>query len=329
MYKFYTSTLAFLVFLSVVSGQTKVDSTLAYQTEPLKGFSLYIPSGYQPATAHPLMLALHPFSPTQWNAAIWRDTLTAFAEANQLILLCPDGGADGKVDDPIDTAFTTFLLDQMANWYHIDPARVYVMGFSWGGRAVYTYGLSHADRFAGFLPVGAAIEGADQIRNLIDHVAGKRFYLVHGGADSPSIRFYPAISTLSAGQACVQQRLLAGVGHTFDFPDRNAILGVAYNWLKTASCSLTTDIPEAEVATQFEETPYPNPVAAGTPFQLTGETGPNPATQASLYDRQGKCIPLNRLPDGSLLPVQAPLPVIYLLRLWAAGKRSHHKLTIY
>ena len=39
---------------------------------------------------------------------------------NNLILVCPDGGTNGNVSDPIDYGFTTELIDSMKTWYNID-----------------------------------------------------------------------------------------------------------------------------------------------------------------------------------------------------------------
>jgi poly(3-hydroxybutyrate) depolymerase len=86
------------------SAQQRIDGSFAFQTDPSKNYSLYIPSGYDSSTPHRLMIGFHPFNTNRWDAEAWCDTLTAFAEFNNLILACPDGGADGSIDDPIDTA---------------------------------------------------------------------------------------------------------------------------------------------------------------------------------------------------------------------------------
>jgi hypothetical protein len=70
-----------------------------------------------------MMLGLHPFNTSRWNGESWCDKLIGFAEMNGLLLVCPDGGADGKIDDAIDTAFTTAIIDSMEIWYSINPAK--------------------------------------------------------------------------------------------------------------------------------------------------------------------------------------------------------------
>ena len=104
------------------------------------------------------MLGLHPLNTSRWDGEAWRDTLINFAESNDLILVCPDGGPDGKIDDAIDTSFTTVLLDSVAAWYNINQGEKYIMGFSWGGKTTYTYGLRRTDQFAGYIVIGAAVQ---------------------------------------------------------------------------------------------------------------------------------------------------------------------------
>ncbi len=222
------------------NAQVRVDGTFPFQTDTAKKYSLYIPSGYNTAVPHRLMLGLHPLNTAAWNSISWCDTLTDFAEANNLVLVCPDGGPDGAVDDPIDTAFTSALLDSMSVWYNIDTMKTYVMGFSWGGKTTYTYGLNHSWRFGGFIPIGAAISGTTEVNGIIQNANGKPFFLVHGGSDSPNTRFYPVRTALIANNAIEKDTLMPGIGHTINFPNRNQILSMAFQWIDSVNCAQMT-----------------------------------------------------------------------------------------
>ena len=231
--------------LSLASAQVRIDGTFAFQSDTAKKYSLYIPSSYAPGVDHRLMVAFHPFNTSVWTAKSWCDTLTTFAEANGLLMACPDGGADGQVDDPIDTAFTTALLDSVRTWYNIDPEKTYVMGFSWGARTAYTYGLLRPGVFNGYLPIGAAITNLNEVNpTMVQNSAGKPVYIVHGSSDSPNTRFYPVRDALIGAGAIVDWLLMSGVGHTINFPNRNAILGVAFHWIDSVNCAnLTLPVP--------------------------------------------------------------------------------------
>ena len=247
--------------------QVRIDGNFPFQTDPAKQYSLYIPSGYSALIPHRLMLALHPFNTATWNSISWCDTLTTFAETNNLILVCPDGGVDGMIDDPIDTAFTSALLDSMLLWYNIDTQKIYVMGFSVGGKTTYTYGLFHSWRFGGFIPIGAAVNGTTEVTGLIQNANSKPFFLVHGSLDSPSIRFYPVRSALIANNAIEKDTLMPGVAHTINFPNRNLILTIAYHWIDSVNCAqLALDIKNIEA--ENDVTIFPNPASTEIKINL-------------------------------------------------------------
>lgn len=246
-----------------------------------RSYSLYIPSGYNSSHPNALMLALHPQNLERWNARSWCDTLTAFAEANGLILLCPDGGPDGSIiNERRDTLLATMLLDSVAVWYRVDSKRVYAMGFSVGGLATYLYGLANTDRFAGYLPIGAAINKTNEIGPLLPAVAGKPVYVVHGGADAAPIRYYPAVNALQDNGAILQSLLMPGVAHTIDFPKRNAILTTAFRWIDSVNLAGMVSGVDDAIQEQKERYRagnnlflYPNPIprdGEGTLVRLMG-----------------------------------------------------------
>ncbi len=246
-------------FLNSLNSQERIDGSFEFQTDPTKKYSLYIPSGYDENSPHRLMIGFHPFNTNRWDAESWCDTLIAFAEINNLILACPDGGIDGQVDDPIDTAFTSVLMDSVFLWYNINPEKVYAMGFSWGGKTTYTYGLNHIWRFRGFIPIGAAINGTSEVNSVIQNAEGKPYYLVHGANDSPGTRFTPIKNALESNNALVNSLLMSGVGHTIDFPNRNQILTTAFEWVDSVNCSQLTNVAVIEDK-PVEFRLFPNPV---------------------------------------------------------------------
>ncbi len=259
----------FLLFIlpMLTYAQERVDGEFPFDVDPAKKYSLYIPSSYTIGESNKVMLALHPFNTSRWDSESWCDTLIDFAEENELILICPDGGADGRIDDPIDTAFTSALIDSVANWYDLNFDKFYGVGFSWGSRGLYTYGLSHGDLIKGYIPVGAAINGTTEVNETLQmNATGKPFYIVHGSADAPTVRFYPVRDSLISKGAIVETNLLSGVGHTIDFPDRNEILTVAFNWIDSVNCSALS-LPNFQIESNALRV-YPNPVVTGAPLLI-------------------------------------------------------------
>ena len=258
-------TLFALFTIHSIAAQERIDGTFDFQTDPAKQYSIYIPSSYDENTSNRLMDGLHPWNTSRWNARSWCDTLISFAETNGLLLVCPDGGVDGQIDDPIDTAFTTFMLEYMIDNYNIDEGQIYAMGFSWGARTTYTYGLNHIDRFAGFMPIGAAINGTNEVSDIIQDANEKPFYIVHGSFDSPSIRYTPILNALVENGACVESLLMSGIGHTIDFPNRNQVLTDAFEWLVNVSCGVNST---NEIDLEGEIKVFPNPVLKGSMIEV-------------------------------------------------------------
>ncbi len=220
--------------------QLKIDHSFSFRSIQKK-YSLYIPSGYQNGQA--AVLALHPLNTARWNSTSWRDTLIAFAEANKVLLICPDGGPDGRIDDESDTAFTSVLLDSVQLWYPYHRDKLIAMGFSWGGRTVYSYGLSRPDLIYGLIPIGAAIDGMAQMQGKEQGANFRNVFIVHGANDDPANRYQPAKQFFARTSACVFDTLMAGIGHTIDFPDRNKILTRAYQKVWSHDC-LTSSVSE-------------------------------------------------------------------------------------
>ncbi len=313
----------FLISLSL-SAQVRIDGDFAFQTDPAKKYSLYIPSAYDENTPHRLMIGFHPFNTNRWDAESWCDTLIQFAETNNLILACPDGGVDGQVDDPIDTAFTTALIDSVFLWYNINAEKVYAMGFSWGGRTTYSYGLNHSDRFRGFLPIGAAIEGTNQVTGVIQNAENKPFYLVHGSQDNPNVRFYPIIEALENTGALVNSQLMSGVGHTIDFPNRNTILTTAFIWIDSVNCAALTPVIDLAPTVDFQFEIYPNPTRANQSIQLQlPERIQSGAYQVRLESVNGRSINnWERINQPQIILPNVAAGIYYLRIITADGQQS-------
>lgn len=237
----YTIRLLIIISLSAISftslAQEQINGSFPFQTDPSKDYSIFIPSAYEEGKDISAFLALHPWNTQNWDGRRWCEEIADFAEANSVILICPDGGADGQIDDPIDTAFTTVMIDSAMTWYSIAPDSLYAMGFSWGGKTTYTYGLNHVNKFAGFMPIGAATSVND-LDGIADQSFEKPYYIIHGGNDNPNVRFYPMIERLENEGALIESNLLPGVGHTIWFPNQVEILTDGYIWLKENSASI-------------------------------------------------------------------------------------------
>lgn len=253
-----------------VQAQTRIDSSFEFEGAA-KPYSIYVPSGYSAEVPSKMVLAFHPFHQVWGNAGTWCDILTDFAEMNNLLLVCPDGGPDLRIDDAIDTAFSAALLDSTATWYNVNADKRFIVAFSWGARAAYNWGLDHADWFAGYMTIGAFINGAAVTPTQLANSENKPFYIMHGDADGTApinVGFHPIRNALANAGALVESRILAGVGHTINFPDRDAILTTAFNWLDSTSTGLSVAIEEDVLPhpgnAGLLQPNYPNPFSGST-----------------------------------------------------------------
>ena len=305
----FTFLLSFL-FISLYA-QQRIDGDFSFQGDPAKKYALYIPSSYDVNSPNKLMLGLHPLNTNRWNAESWCDTLVAFAESNNLILVCPDGGPDGRIDDPVDTAFTTALLDSVELWYNIDTAKVYTMGFSWGGKTTYSYGLRNSKRLKGFIPIGAAVNSINEVNGIIANANGRPWYVVHGSNDAANIRYTPFVNALQQNGAILNSNLMNGVGHTIDFPNRNQILSDAFEWVDSVNCSLIDTSSMDTTTTGLNDLPfekginlYPNPIRGGNEFSVDLPGVAFEQVEIEVLDVLGKRIPVESIqPFGESLKV--------------------------
>lgn len=264
-----------------------IDGSFDFQSDPAKKYSLYIPSNYNPDSAATTILAFHPFNTSRWDAIAWRDTLIEFSEMANAILIAPDGGIDGKVDDPIDTAFTSFLLDTISQLYNIDTNNTFLMGFSWGGRTAYTYGLHRPHKFSGSLISGAAVEGTDQVLDVLDNAELQEFYIIHGTNDVFNTRYTIIEQALNDNGACTESNILQNIGHTIDYPNRNMILLDGLNWLKDNACLTSNSDDPTPSKSQIHIFPNPNHGEFEIDLDISNEI--------KIYDLGGNLIPHTQL----------------------------------
>lgn len=279
----------------------RIDSSFAFQSNPAKEYSLYIPSSYVETTPNRLLVALHPWSAL--GADGWCDHLMNFAELNNLILACPQGESDayggedlylGAITEPMDTAFTNALIDTVMRHYNIDPDRIYLGGFSWGGLRTYHYGLANTDRFAGYLPIGAYIQPG--FRRFIDiltvNAQDKPFYMVHGSADYLQTCVYEMVDQLTSEGATVAYSILEGASHqqTITHPEFVTALTTAISWLD----SMVTQTPTSRFGEPFPETArqihlfenFPNPFNPSTTVRFALDEVRH--TDLSIFNLQGQ-----------------------------------------
>tara|TARA_B100001123_G_scaffold86879_1_gene99811 strand:+ start:2223 stop:3266 length:1044 start_codon:yes stop_codon:yes gene_type:complete len=149
---------------------------------------------FQPSTlpedgsAIPMLLNFHGYRGTG-NGVIGNRQLRDIAERYGLLLIAPNGrnrtwahnGSPSRARDEL-AFIDSVVADVEARW-PVDPARIYVAGFSQGGSMVWDLICKRPNAFAGFAPISGAFW--EPYPESCDPAAGQRLPIIHfhGTAD--------------------------------------------------------------------------------------------------------------------------------------------------
>jgi predicted esterase len=185
---------------------SKVDGTL-------QPFALYVPPSTGPSPA--LVVLLH--GRPQYDSEILSGPqFRALADSTGSIIAAPYGrGFYDYYGVATDDVYQTAA--EVANAFHIDPHKVYLVGYSMGAFSVFKVGPVHANEWAGVMAIAGAIVNSETT-SVQDQLAHTPFYVVTGTADA-------SIPTQYAQETA---QYLAGVGiRTGLYVEKNGTHSVA------------------------------------------------------------------------------------------------------
>ncbi len=158
-------------------------------------YALFVPSTYDAAQAHPLIVLLHGLrsNPRQ---VIGYAGLTGLAEQHGYIVAAPygynergwygsrgpgrspigrRGNGDAGADDPenlgdLSEKDVMNVLGIVRDEFNVDPNRVYLMGHSMGGGGTWHLGIKYPEIWAGLGPVAPAIYASPDALEAITHI---------------------------------------------------------------------------------------------------------------------------------------------------------------
>lgn len=139
-------------------------------------YALYVPKGYKPEQAYPLIVCLHGAG---FNGDSYIDRWQSRLE-DQYLLVCPSikGGAWWSSEGE---ALVLATLKDVTSRYHVDAKRIFLTGMSNGGIGAYLLGLLHADRFSAISPMAGGIP--DEIFSYLKNFSATALYIIHGASD--------------------------------------------------------------------------------------------------------------------------------------------------
>jgi phospholipase/carboxylesterase len=197
----------------------------ANNTNERGGFSVYVPEDYDPARAHPLVMALHGGS-GHGRLFLW--SWVRGARSRGVILIAPTaiGQTWSLMEPEVDGANLARVLEQVARDWHVDRARLLLTGMSDGGTFTLLSGLDDASPFTHLAPVAASFHPLLLTMAEPRRVTGLPVYLVHGALDwmFPVSIARSAQRALTAAGAKVTYREIADLSHAYPREEGSGIL---------------------------------------------------------------------------------------------------------
>ena len=133
----------------------KVVERVVVDGTPAQSYALYLPSAYTPGKLWPVLYMLDARGRALFPLELFRPAAEEFG----WILVSSYNSASDTKDDPNSAAMTAMWNDAVRR-FSIDGRRVYVTGFSGGGRAAVGVAYALPGRIAGVIGAGAGFEDA-------------------------------------------------------------------------------------------------------------------------------------------------------------------------
>lgn len=201
-----------------LTGEVKFKTKNA--TEKIGKFVYSIPTGYNSKTSWPLIIALHGYGS---NAMAFHDLWKSLTDTTGFVLLIPQG--DLSVENNFgwtwgddSEQFILTCLDLISKEIHIDRNRIYLIGFSAGGRLTYYLGLKYSNIFRGIATLSAPFNETILSGNTIVDKSLK-IYIGYGSLEKRiSIEAKNAKSALENLGLNVKTKCYDGIGHGLPEP---------------------------------------------------------------------------------------------------------------
>jgi phospholipase/carboxylesterase len=188
--------------------------------EAIKTRFLYsVPIGYTPEKSYPLVIALHGGGD---NMVAFHDLWKSVTDTMGFVLLTPQGDSPG----PQNSGWTwgangeraaLICMDVVRKSVHLNDRRMYVAGFSAGGRLSYSLGFKHHDLFRGFAALSAGFD-TTLTSTLLPSSNESRAFIGHGSLElSVGRQARTAVVKLRDAGYKVEYLQYDGIGH--DLPE--------------------------------------------------------------------------------------------------------------
>jgi len=195
-------------------------------------FLYSVPQNYHSKNSYPMIVALHGGGS---NAAAFHDLWKSTTDSLGFVLLTPQG------EDTAEAGFgwnwgdnaersVMICMDIVRKAVHVDPKRIYIVGFSSGGRLAYFLGLKYSNLYHGFAALGAPLDVKWLAENKII-LNKQKIYIAHGSLEEGIAEKSMFIADeLKKRGVKVKYVQYEGIGHTLPEPKERE-LGRILNYL--------------------------------------------------------------------------------------------------
>ena len=188
-------------------------------------FIYSVPKNYKPQQSMPLLIALHGSGD---NMLAFFDLFKPVTDSTGYVLLAVQGlrrydsGFGWSWDKNGEISILT-CLDIIRQQVHIDQNRIFILGFSSGGKMAYRIVTAHAIIFKGLALLSAPLSGED----IVDspwHLGHMRVFIGRGDHEQKYITETQTLVTILI-KYCekVKYRIYANTGHSLPDPKEKAI----------------------------------------------------------------------------------------------------------
>lgn len=227
IYRIILFSLVTLIFNNTNAQTTgSFDTTITFQTSN-RLLSLHVPTTYNSTNSYKLMICLHGLGDNSTN---YRNALINSLAWNtnfpNTIFVCPESSTiSADYYEPANSGNENIINECIAlakSKYNIDTNKIFLQGFSLGGRAALRFGLDNPTKFEGLLLNTPAIQGT---KNAVNGAAYYLFnysnanqipiYITHGETDvTYTSSIDSSMEQLILNDGIVRLNRIANVGHT-------------------------------------------------------------------------------------------------------------------
>jgi len=207
------------------------------------------PSGYNAARKWPLLILLHGSGDRAENMfPIWRT-----AELTKNVIVCALNSRNPQGWDGEDEKAILALIPQLSKEFSVDPAQIWLGGFSAGGFMTAAVEISNHKLFAGAIIMGSGDAYARQFKEEYKAAAQTDYFYLFVGEKDPNNPVMKQTDKNLEALGCKHKKFVeaAGIGHTYRPQDVQEI----GKWLMTSiqEVAVSSELGKKDLKKRLED----------------------------------------------------------------------------